>query len=484
MDIFDLGILELQNLYRKKEVSPVEVIDQHIERIEKVNPVINAVCEKNFDQARAIAKNLTENFSAQSQKPLFGTPFSIKEMIAFEGFKMTAGNIHHRDHVSRKTGTVIQRCIEAGAVPMVTTNVPEVGFWWETHNPIYGRTNNPYDPARISGGSSGGEAALISARGTFFGIGSDIGGSIRNPSGFCGVAGHKPTNRVLPLTGHFLQDSEEFANQTGGKYPLTVVGPIARKAADLPLLMKTMQGPDGIDPETNASGFLKPLVEDISKLKVFVLDEPIFHLTNPTSAEVSAAVRTTAELFEQYGARVEKIPARMFKNAVDYWFACLKQVESRPVFEKLLTSGGRVDFKKQFLNRILGREDYTIPSLIFVMLERLALLEGRTEQVYAEAMEVRTQLLNLLKDDGILLMPVMPTVAPLHRKPMLSPFDFIYCGLFNAFQFPATALPVRQNSAGLPISVQIASAPWNDHLCLSAALAIEKTFGALPKPQL
>lgn len=491
LDLFDLGIQELQNLYQKKEVSPVEVLDQHISHIEKVDPIIHAVCENNFEQARTIAKELTNNFSSYSQKPLFGTPFSIKEMIALEGFKMTAGSIHRRDHKSKKTATVVQRCIEAGAIPVATTNVPEVGFWWETYNPIYGRTNNPYDITRICGGSSGGEAALIAARGTFFGIGSDIGGSIRNPSGYCGISGHKPTNRMLPLTGHFLQDTEDFPNQKGEHYPLTVVGPIARKAADLPVLLKTMQGPDDVDPETQHAGALKPLIQDFSKMRVLVLDEPIFHLTSPTTPEVSQTVRTTAELLGQYGAKVEKVPARLFKNAVNYWFACLKKIESRPVFEQLLTSGNKINFKQQAINRMLGREQYTTPSLIFVMLERLELLrevtggpDGRTEKIYAEGMEVRKQLLSLLKDDGVLLMPAMPSAAPLHRKPMLTPFDFIYCGIFNAFQFPATTLPIKRNQGGLPLSVQIASAPWNDHLCLSAAIAIENTFGTLPKPQL
>src|SRR5690606_35651543 len=157
---------------------------------------------------------------------------------------------------------------------LATTNVPELGFWYETENVIYGRTNNPHDVRRTCGGSSGGEAASVSSRGSAFAIGSDIGGSIRTPAFFCGIFGHKPSLRMLPLTGHFPFNNDEFALLQEPQYPYTTLGPLAYKAQDLHDLLILMKGPDGIDPQTRPDVKLKPLISDISKIKVYHLENP------------------------------------------------------------------------------------------------------------------------------------------------------------------------------------------------------------------
>ena len=319
-------------------------------------------------------------------------------------------------------------------------------------------------------------------------MGSDIGGSIRNPSAFCGISGHKPSPKLIPLTGHFQTEHNEIKYKAGNKYPYTTLGPLARHTADLPLLFNLMSGEDGWDPEVKGKLEINEVLRDPTELKVYYIDHPVFHLASATSEEVAQAVRSSADLFSQLGCEVQALNPRLFKNGLPYWITALQSVSELPKYEEVLTNqkglSHKIALAKEFLEFFKGHGSYTLPSLLFVLMEKFKLTEKDLKKYHEELLHFKKEFHDFLGTDGVLIMPVMPTSAPRHNHPLLSPCDFIYSGVFNALEVPATSVPVGLSKEGLPLAVQIIASPHQDENALSAAIAIEKVFGALPAPSI
>src|SRR6202021_2251476 len=209
-------------------ISPEELFQLYVERIAEVNPAINAVVE-------------LMQYSAPKPGPLSGVPFSIKDSIEVAGTVCSAGTLGYRNAPkSTRDATLVARLRAAGAIPVARTNIPDLLFAFESDSLLFGRTNNPYDHSRTSGGSSGGEAALIASCGSPFGLGSDWSGSVRLPAAFCGIAGIKPTSGRLPRTGHFPPAG-------GWIEALWQIGPMARRTLDLWTILPLLVGSDGRD---------------------------------------------------------------------------------------------------------------------------------------------------------------------------------------------------------------------------------------------
>ena len=191
-------------LIRDGQISSEELIAAHLARIEEVNPGLNAVVEVLREEALAAARGSDNRRSrGEAGGPLEGVPFSVKDSIEVRGTVCSAGTLGYRNNAkSTRDATLVSRLRGAGAIPLARTNLPDLLFAFESDNLIFGRTNNPYDATRSSGGSSGGEAALIAACGSPFGLGSDAAGSVRLPAHYCGIATLKPTSGRLPRTGH------------------------------------------------------------------------------------------------------------------------------------------------------------------------------------------------------------------------------------------------------------------------------------------
>jgi len=198
---------ELARMIRDREVSSRDVVEAHIRRIEEVNPSLNAVVATRFDDAREEARRADVLISRASApgdvSPLCGVPCTVKEAFALEGMPNTGGLLSRKGKVARQDATTVSRLRSAGAIPLGVTNVSELGMWVESNNLVYGRTASAHGRRRTSGGSSGGEGAIVSAGGSPFGLASDIGGSIRVPAFFNGVFGHKPTGGLVPNSGQF-----------------------------------------------------------------------------------------------------------------------------------------------------------------------------------------------------------------------------------------------------------------------------------------
>ncbi|MCX7979111.1 MAG: amidase, partial [Bdellovibrionaceae bacterium] len=380
--------------------------------------------------------------------------------------------------------TAVQRLKKAGAIPFATTNVPELGFWFETENKIYGRTNNPYDFSRTPGGSSGGEGAILGAGGSPMGLGSDIGGSIRMPAFFCGIAGHKPTNRLVPLTGQFPYSREEIRELAGDRYPYTTIGPMAKYVRDLWPMLQIISGADGIDPETRKDISLGGENLELTRLKVLVLEDPIIHMTTRASQELREEVRKCARLLEQFGAQVEELDRKIFLRSLECWTVALKQTkESHERFSDHLSPHEPLDYLRELKNLVLGNSHYTWPAFITAVFDEFALENVRNgDEVLTEMEKIKKQLKFLLKGDTVVLMPPHPSIAPQHGAPLFRPFDFQYTGCWNWLGLPATAVPTGLNARGLPLGVQIAADHFRDALCLRVAELIEQSFGGWTPP--
>lgn len=228
-DVYSLlRLLTLNSL--SYQITSVEVLKTFIERVQEVNPLLNCVVDERFSEAlkeaeeadKFIASGTWTEEEIATKKPFLGVPISTKDCIKVKGMLNTSGLYHRKDIRADDHAPTIQRMVEAGAIPFALTNTSELCMWWESVNCVHGRTNNPYDTNRIVGGSSGGEGAIQASAASPFGIGSDIGGSIRMPAFFNGVFGHKPSKGVVNNDG---QHPSPYSDEQSG---MLSTGPICR----------------------------------------------------------------------------------------------------------------------------------------------------------------------------------------------------------------------------------------------------------------
>src|SRR5579863_3342944 len=286
-DVCSLSGTAQARLIRNGEVSAMELVEAHLRRIEKVNPCLNAVAEVLNETALKSAARVDRERARGNPLPrLAGVPFSVKDSIEVEGTVCTAGTLGRKSAApSIRDATVVARLRAAGAIPIARTNLPDLLFAFESDNLIRGRTNNPYDFSRTSGGSSGGEAALIAACGSPFGLGSDAAGSVRVPAHFCGIASIKPTSGRLPRTGHVPPAG-------GWIETLWQIGPMARRVEDLCAMMDILGGPDGLDHTVVPMPHGDPRAIDVRSLRIaWFADNGIAPPTPETAALVCRAAQ-------------------------------------------------------------------------------------------------------------------------------------------------------------------------------------------------
>src|SRR5215469_10939336 len=292
-DLTSLAAWQIAEHIRKREISPVEVIEAHLARIRDLNPKLNAFVEVDSKGALRQAREAEEVVARRlSLGPLHGVPVSIKSSIDVAGMRCEAGTELRAGNIPASDAPLVERLRRAGAIVVGVTNTPELLMAWETDNLLYGRTQNPWDPLRTAGGSSGGEAAAIASRCVAGGVGSDGGGSIRVPAHFCGICGLKPTPGRIPATGHYPPCLGPFAQ-------LGVVGPMSRTIADLRIMFDLMKGPDVGDP--GSTPIAEPPRTELNRLVVGLV------LDGRATAETEAAVRRAARALESAGLAIEPI---------------------------------------------------------------------------------------------------------------------------------------------------------------------------------
>ncbi|MBK6514042.1 MAG: amidase [Polyangiaceae bacterium] len=470
-DLLTAAAVDLARWLRERRVSSVELVETTIRRIERVNPALNAVVHTRFERARHEAALADERLARGSDPaPLLGVPCTIKEFFAVEGAPQTGGLVARKGTISSSDAPTVARLRAAGAIVVGTTNVPEGGIWLETFNSVYGRTNNPWDLARTSGGSSGGEGAIIAAGGSPFGLGSDIGGSVRIPAAFCGIVGHKPSGRLLPNGG-------QFPAPTGEALALLCPGPMVRRVRDVMPLLRVLAGPDPSDPVCVQMELGDPATVDVRDLTVYVA---------PHNARFRArgvmmqAVEDAARALERRGARVVPFDVTKLRRGLEYWAGALAE-SAEESYDELLASGtgrARIGVPLELLKAAAGRSNHTLPALVVAAAGSIVQRFGGATSGFARAAaELRAELAALLGDRGVLLHPPYTRPAPRHHAVWATPFDPAYTAIFNVMETPVTAVPIGFDPRGLPVGVQVIAAPGRDHVAVSAAQALEDHFG-------
>ena len=296
---------------RRKEISPVELVKAHLERIEELNRRVNAYVEICGEAALEAAKRAEDVIAhGNSCGPLHGVPVSIKGSIAVEGMLWETGTKLRRGMRASQDATLVARMRKAGAIILGVTNTAEMLMAWETDNILHGRTDNPWDLSRTAGGSSGGEAAAIAAGMSAGGVGSDGGGSIRVPAHFSGICGLKPTPGRVPATGHYPESLGPFAM-------IGVVGPMARTVRDLKLLFDAMQGLDYADTSAAPVPVQWASRDDLRKLRIGYFEDDE---RTPVTAETRAAVRMAADALKKSGFQVEHFRPEGLEEARQQWW--------------------------------------------------------------------------------------------------------------------------------------------------------------------
>ncbi|MBN2159408.1 MAG: amidase [Spirochaetes bacterium] len=466
---------QMAEMIRKGTLTSREAVEAHIERIQKVNPYINAVVKDRFEDARKEADAADRKVKSSKGKnlpPYHGVPCTIKEAYAFAGMPNTSGLMARKNIVAKEDATAVARLRKAGVIPLGVTNVPELCMWVETNNLIYGRTKNPYNTRRIAGGSSGGEGAIIGAGGSPFGLGSDIGGSIRMPSFFNGVFGHKPTGGLVAGTGHY-----PMAENDAARY--CTYGILSRRPEDLMPLIKIIAGPDGKDMSCLPFKLKEP--SDFSlkgSTVVYIESNGMFR----PSADLRAAQRKCADLFEKKGARIREIRNPKLRYSFLIWSDMLSAASATP-FGVMLGNGKMLNLPLEFLKWLFRASDHTIPAITLSFLEAVnKKAKGMVKKFVAMGHSLKEELVSEIGRNGLLLYPSYPTPAPLHNKPLMTPMHFAYTAILNIMEFPVTQVPLGLNEKGLPLGVQVAALHGNDHMTIAAAGELEKAFGGWVPP--
>jgi Asp-tRNA(Asn)/Glu-tRNA(Gln) amidotransferase A subunit family amidase len=468
-DLTFLPAVEMARQIREKKISPIELDEAHLAKIEKLNPKLNAFVHVEPARVRREARDADAAvMSGKTLGPLHGVPISIKSSIDVAGMKCEAGTRLRAGFVAAQDAPLVARLREAGAIVLGVTNTPEMLMAWETDNLLYGRTNSPWDLERTPGGSSGGEAAAITAGMSAGGVGSDGGGSIRVPAHFSGICGLKPTPGRVPSTGHYPPSGGPFAL-------IGVVGPMARTVADLKALFEVMQGPDDGDPCAAPVPVRWPGDDEVKRLKVGYFEDDG---RTPVKPEIRQAVRTAAEALRDAGFQVEPFRPEGLEEARVLWkkfFVKVAGMLIRPMFD-----GGQQDANpmlKQFLEWSAAEPELSGPALLDAWIRRDA---------------VRADFLAQMRKYPILLCP--PAAIPAFRhgerawtvegKTVNYLDAWSYAEWFNLLGNPAAVVPVSQSSDGLPIGVQIVGRPWEEEQVLSVAAVLEKECGGWKIPPL
>ena len=471
--------VELAQLVRGRQIGCLELLDDYLEHVDQFNPRINAIVVPDVDSARERARQADMALArGEVWGPLHGVPMTCKESFDVAGLPTTFGSPLLKYNIAAEDALAIQRLKAAGAVVFGKTNVPLWLMDFQSYNVLYGTTTNPWDLKRTPGGSSGGSAAALASGMTALEIGSDIGGSVRNPAHYCGVFGHKPTWSLLPVRGHSLPGILRQPD-------LAVIGPLARSAADLELCVQATAGPDELRRAGTRFDLQAPSQTSLGDYRVAVWkDDDIA----PVSQEVAGKVEAVAEAIAGSGGTVDDTarPDFVARHAHD-------------TYELLLAA---------VLGSFLPEDDYTWAQADAAGLsadddsERARWLRRRTATYweYAQANEARTHLRwawhEFFKTHDALIAPIMATPAfehdyqPIEYRTIkvdgvLQPYrqQIFWAGLAVCAYLPSTVVPAGLGDDDLPIGVQIIGPEFGDLKTIGLAKLLEGAgFAFTPPP--
>jgi len=497
-DLFSQSASDLAVMIARGEVSSAAVVEAHIARIEATNPALNALVWSDFPRARADAKAAdAAQTRGASLGPLHGVPITIKECIDVAGSPSTFGLTTRATTNADSDAAIVTALRAAGAIILGKTNVAQMLLYYESDNPVYGRTNNPWNPARTPGGSSGGEGAIIAAGGSPLGIGTDIGGSVRIPAAFCGIAALKPT------TGR-LNDPGRFSVPFGQRAVISQYGPLARHVGDLALAMDILNGVDGAPP--------RPLGD---YRKVDLGGVRIGYYTNDgtlaPSPAIARAVEAAADALRQRGATLVEWTPPDIGQVFALYYGILSA--DGGAGNKRAFAGGKRDRRAAAITGLAGM-NRSVRAMLAPLLRMigqpgmagmLGLFGARSTdqswQLVERQLDYQARFADAMDAAQIdaILCPPCALPAFTHGASETLGNGGAYAILYNLLGFPAGVVPfttiaagetcdrvaardsiakaawqVDQDSAGLPIGVQIAAKPWREDMVLAIMAELEK----------
>ncbi len=450
MEIYHLSLAEAATLIAKRELSPLELTRACLERIERIEPRLNAFITLMGESALQQAREAEQEIQRGEYRGLLhGIPVSLKDLYETAGIRTTHGSLFFKDYVPQTDAWVVKKLKEAGAIILGKNNMHEIALGVTNVNPHFGACHNPWNLERIPGGSSGGSAAALAAGLCFGALGSDTGGSIRIPAALCGVVGLKPTygrvslRGVIPLSWH-----------------LDHAGPMARRVSDVAILLTHIAGYDPEDPVSinmAVDDYLAYLGGEIGGWKIALASDAYF---SRADEQVVRAVQDAAEVFQQLGAQV---------NAVEFPEAYQAALTNG----RMVTSDGAAFHQERLASRPQDFGEGVI--------ERLQEGAARSAIEYSQMRREQTRLRRIyerfFEQYDVLLTPTTPVTAPPIQGPnaveqarLLTRFT----APFNLTGLPAISLPCGFRSEGLPIGLQIVSGPWAETKVLRVANAYEQ----------
>ncbi|XP_036212698.2 fatty-acid amide hydrolase 2 [Bactrocera oleae] len=467
---------------RQKKITSQQLVQAYITRIQAVNGSLNAVLDNRFEQAlkdakhadSLIAKANDEQLIALFRRyPLLGIPFTVKESAGLKGLSFVVGNIYRTNMKCERDNEIVERLKLAGCIPLLVSANPEFCMSYETNSKMYGKCRNPYDLNRVAGGSSGGEGALNGAGASVFGFGSDIGGSIRLPSMFCGVFGHKPTGGLVSIKGSFpYSDDPIFAQYL-------VSGPITRFAKDLPILMQVMAGED-----VKKLKFGEPIqLKNIKIYYAYGFNGFAAFMHQPTDFDIRLAITRAVKCFQKGGLTTEEIKLDKFVHAREIGLSALAEIKGLPS----ITNEAKPKVSKliwQLILSLFGLSIHNRDAVImeWIRMKKIYLSEEKAKEFRDERKALKEELVKMLGDNGVLLLPTFPTSAFAFHTSTLNLVGVDLMLIFNILGFPATHVPMGLDHRGLPIGFQVVAAPYQDKLCLKIAAELEGAFGGWVPP--
>ena len=461
-----------------------ELLDQSLNRVDKLNPTLNAIVSFDLTRARAAATASDERRAAgRALGPLDGLPITIKDSISTAGHVTTSGFPPFANHVPAEDAIVVGRLRAAGAVIFGKTNLPPLAGDLQTENTLFGRTANPWDTTRGPGGSSGGSAAAVSTGMSALDIGSDIGGSIRNPAHYCGIYGHKPTFEVYPQKGHIPPPPGYEAVVDMG-----TLGPLARSAADLRLIFHALVTPTTAERRLWSPQLLGAEDVAIRGMRVVIWDnDPLM----PVDSETRAQILALGDRLELAGAVVDRTarPAFDLAEAIASYIMLIA-----PLFGATFSDADIAAFSDRA---------ESLPPQAAKYLKSIAAGRSRSLSEFMGAKEVQARnqaaWADFFLSQDFLICPVAPTAAFVHQVEPMSfartvdydgqthPYwdQFLWCGaLANFAHLPGTARPLALTATGLPMGVQVIGPTMGDFRTIAFAAALDVLIPSIPPPQI
>ncbi|KAK4874128.1 hypothetical protein RN001_013488 [Aquatica leii] len=459
---------------RNKTVSCEQVVQAFINRIEEINGVVNAIVGCRFDAAIQEAKSIDANIKnglitdkTFEAKPFLGIPYTTKESSSCKGMRNTFGLIARQNKIAEEDADIVKLMTNAGAILVGVSNMPQLNMWQETDNPIYGRTNNPYDSTRNAGGSCAGDCAAIAAGGVPIAVGTDIGGSVRIPAFMNGIFGHKTTSGLISTKG--------LTNRTGlEKVTMLTAGTLTKTANDIAPLLKILV-------DKNVDKLKLDEKVNVKNIQVFYTLETEDLKISPFTPEMKNKIVKVVKHFENNSnIPPQKLDIPEFKFGGDLWRYWIRQEDNVNYARDFTGCTGKVNVFIEFLKLLIGQSNYNIGALLTIFNEKLPIKKKQWIETTTE--QLLQRLMSKLGENAVLIYPSAPFTASYHNASVLRPWNFNYFAIWNALKFPVTQVPLGLDSQGLPLGIQVVAPPYQDHLCIAVAKELENAFGGYVPP--